>query len=89
MKLYNENQSSYYYFISYTEKSSRLQLNKTVGPKKRTESPNKTKPDNLYLMLTVTESERTHAVTLGENHTYFRSCLKFLIQVALEFTLKF
>lgn len=49
------------------------QLNKTVGLKERTESPDKTKPDNLPLMLTVRESERTQAVTLGENHTFFRS----------------
>lgn len=86
MKPYNENHSSYYYFSSYTDTSL---LNKTRGPKERTESPDKTKPDNLHLMLTVIESERTHAVTLGENHSYFRSCLKFLIQAALEFTLKF
>lgn len=82
MKSYNENHSSYYYFIRYT--AARVldtsQLNKTVGPKERTESPDKTKPDNhMHLMLTVIESEKTHAITLGENHSYFRSCLKFLI----------
>lgn len=64
------------------------QLNKTVGPKERSESPDKTKPDNLHLELTVIESERTHTVTSGENQSYFR-CLKLLIQVALVFILKF